>query len=144
MKHDQLCAIAHNLVDSMASGLCFVIGLYTVDVFADAGNSEGGVITVDFLGGTIPQGKASPALLGAAQAFARELPEFCRRQGGSAEDFAELSASFSARDRFVTIAVTDRNGRRSVIDYAGSPLTRPRVLDPLGRIRRTRSRKTFA
>ncbi|MBX3563107.1 MAG: hypothetical protein KF730_00885 [Sphingomonas sp.] len=137
MKHAPLCAIGHNLADSMACGMCFVIGMYQVDMFGEAMRSEGGVLTVDFLAGKITQGVASPSLARAAELYAGELPAFCRKHGATVEDFTELTAAFhhDPAGNYVVVAVTDSDGRRSAIDYAGLPLRRPQLLDSLGRRR---------
>ena len=139
MKHDHLCAIGHNLADSMASGLGFVIGYHPMDVFGEAASSRGGVIEVDFLNGRIVRGEASDNLKAAAARFAEILPGFCRDNRAEASDFANLSAVFDATtlERRVSLFVTDRNGHSSTTEYAGIPLKRLRVLDNLGRIRRT-------
>ena len=139
MKHDRLCAIGHNLADSMASGLAFVIGYHPMDVFGEAASSPGGVIEVDFIKGGILRGEASENLKAAAARFAEALPLFCQENGAEAGDFAVLSASFEATalEQRVLLAVTDRNGHSSTTEYAGVPLKRVRVLDSLGRIRKT-------
>ncbi|MCE7797570.1 hypothetical protein LWE61_13545 [Sphingobium sufflavum] len=139
MKHDQLCAIGHNLADSMASGLGFVIGYHSMDVFGEAASSPDGFIEVDFLNGRIAQGTASDSLEAAAARFGEVFPEFCRKNGAEATDFKALSVIFDATalDRRVLLLVTDRNGDSSTTEYTGIPLKRLRVLDSLGRIRRT-------
>lgn len=138
MKHDQLCAIGHNLADSLASGLCFVIGYRDTDVFGEAAASEDGVIEVDFLKGTIVQGRASDGLKDAAREYSEALPDFCRRNGAEAADFTSLTATFDATptERRAIVTVVDREGHGSQITYYGIPLKRPKVLDPLGRVRR--------
>jgi len=146
MKHDQLCAVGHNLADSMASGLGFVIGYYPMDVFGEAALSPGGSIEVDFLHGRILRGVASDSLKAAAAHYAEALPEFCRMNGAEATDFEALSASFDATafQRRVFLKVTDRRGRRSTTEYVGVPLKRVRVLDSLGRIRTERRQSGLA
>ena len=140
MKHDQLCAIAHNLVDSMASGLGFVIGYYPVDVFGEAAESDGGTISIDFWSGKIMSGQTSTLLARAASLYAEALPDFCQKHGAAIDEFSELSASFIAGRllRRVVLNVTDKAGHRSQTEYVGVPLKRVRVLDSQGRIRRTR------
>ena len=137
MKHDHLCAIGHNLADSMASGLGFVIGYYPMDVFGEAALSPDGLIEVDFLHGRILCGVVSDSLEAAAAHYAEALPEFCRTNGAEATDFEALSALFdaTASQRRVFLKVTDRRGRSSTTEYVGLPLKRVRVLDSLGRIR---------
>jgi hypothetical protein len=138
MKHDHLCAIGHNLADSLASGMCFIIGIWGTDVFGEAASGDG-VIEVDFLSGQIINGTCSDNLRSAAKRFAEVLPEFCRANGADVSDFVALSATFHAAtlDHRVSLNVTDRNGHHSLTQYAGLPLKRLRVLDPLGRIRRS-------
>ncbi|WP_375194937.1 hypothetical protein [Sphingobium sp.] len=146
MKHDRLCAIGHNLADSMASGLGFVIGYYPMDVFGEAAFSPMGAIEVDFLNGHILRGEASDSLQAAAAHYAEALPEFCRANGADPADFENLSATFdsTALERRVVLKVTDRRGRSSTTEYAGVPLKRLRVLDSLGRIRTTPRRAGLA
>jgi hypothetical protein len=142
MKNDQLCAIAHNFADSMASGLCFVVGYHETDVFGEAALSKGGVIEIDFLNGRVVRGDASDNLKSAAARFAEALPRFCRDNGADAADFATLSATFEKLplEPRVLLSVKDRNGHHSVTEYAGVPMKRLQVLDHLGRIRRTARR----
>lgn len=138
MKHDRLCAIGHNFADSMASGLCFVIGHHSLDVFEEAASSSDGVIEVDFLHGLVLRGSGSDSLRSAAVRFSEVLPSFCRENGADVSDFEALSATFYATplERCVRLHVADRTGRSSVTEYAGVPLKRLRMLDHLGRIRR--------
>lgn len=42
MKFGKLKSLGHNLADSMASGMGFLIGVYHMDVFAEATASEEG------------------------------------------------------------------------------------------------------
>lgn len=140
MKHDRLCSIGHNLADSLASGMCFIIGIWSTDVFGEAAAGDG-VIEVDFLNGQIVRGSCSKNLCSAVKRFAEVLPEFCRANGADVSDFAELSATFHAvtaasLEPRVSVKVTDRSGQHSSTQYAGMPLKRLTVLDPLGRIRR--------
>lgn len=138
MKHDELCAIGHNVADSLASGLAFVIGYHPTDVFGEAASDGDGVIEIDFLHGRIVRGMASDNLRSAALRFAEVLPSFCRDNGADVADFTALSATFNATalEKWVVLTIGDRTGCRSVTEYAGTPLKRLRVLDHLGRIRR--------
>jgi len=139
MKHDALCAIGHNIADSLASGLAFVIGYHPTDVFSEAAASNDGVIEIDFLHGRIVRGTASDILRSAALRFAEVLPSFCRENGADVADFTALSATFDATalEKRVMLTVEDRTGRRSVTEYAGTPLKRLRILDHRGRVRRS-------
>ncbi|WAJ28614.1 hypothetical protein [Antarcticirhabdus aurantiaca] len=138
MKHDQLCAIGHNIMDSLASGQAFVIGYHPVDVFGEAASSEDGLIEIDFLRGRIVRGRASPNLRSAVLGFAKAFPAFCRRNEARSTDFRELSGTFRAGRSilWVEVCVADRNGQRSSTNYSGIPLKRTWSLDPLGRRRR--------
>lgn len=129
----------------MASGLSFVIGYYPMDVFGEASSLPEGVIEIDFLNGRVVRGNASQSLKAAAARFAEVLPTFCKSNGAHAEDFEALSATFDVTglDQKVLVTVSDRNGHRSVTEYAGVPLKRLRALDSLGRVRRT-PRRTIA
>jgi hypothetical protein len=138
MKHGQLCAIGHNLADSMASGLAFVIGYHPVDVFGEAAASSGGLIEIDFLRGSIIRG--APSLdLSSALRFADRLPSFCNENGADVSDFTALSVTFQATPTVnrAVLYVADRTGHRSATEYAGIPLKRLRVVDRLGRVRRS-------
>ncbi|MBZ9683734.1 hypothetical protein LB516_16820 [Mesorhizobium sp. CO1-1-7] len=138
MKHDRLCAIAHNFADSMASGLGFVVGFCQTEVFEEAAISPGGVIEIDFLRGRVVRGRASQRLESAAITFGQAFPDFCKKNGAEATDFQSFLAAFDARGewRRAMLTVVDSKGRRSLTEYGGVPLKRLRVLDTLGRIRR--------
>jgi hypothetical protein len=138
MKHDQLRSIGHNLADSLASGLCLIIGHYSTDIYGEAARSEAGALTVDFLAGRVIDGKVSPSLEEAVALFQKALPDFCSKNGASPDDFRELSACFFAHPvgQAFHVTVEDSSGRRSVTEYWGNPGARPKGLDDLGRIRR--------
>jgi len=140
MKHGELRAIGHNLADSLASGLCFVIGYYATDVYGEAAQSEARALTVDFLAGRVIEGEASPSLAKAVALFREGMPDFCAKNGASLDDFRELSARFSVLGvgfgQSFSVTVEDSAGRRTVTEYLGNPGARPRIIDDLGRIRR--------
>ena len=137
MKHDKLCSIAHNLADSLASGLCFVIGYWDTDVFGEAAAGDG-ILEVDFLNGRIVSGISSESLNGAVARFKEVLPSFCVASGAEISDFITLRARFdtTALANQVSVEVTDAHGKCTVTEYSGVPLKRLRVLDPIGRVRR--------
>ncbi|MDX8531437.1 hypothetical protein RFM41_03640 [Mesorhizobium sp. VK25A] len=137
-EHERLCAIAHNFADSMASGLSFVVGFYSTDVFEEAATSPGGVIEIDFLQGTIVRGRPSDGLKSAAAIFGQAFPDFCKKNGAEVTDFRSFLAAFHVKGGRpgAVLTVVDRGGRRSLTEYDGVPLKRLRVLDALGRIRR--------
>jgi hypothetical protein len=62
MKFDELRSIAHNIADSLASGIGLLIGYYELDIFGEASRSPEGFIVVDFLTGTCRAGAPSESL----------------------------------------------------------------------------------
>jgi hypothetical protein len=141
MKTSVLRAIAHNVADSLASGVGWLIGMYQMDVFDEASRSRDGVVTVDFLAGKATRGDVSLKLADAIRKYREVLPEFCAKHGASVQDFAELSVDYyGVAKRRVVVTVKDPGGHRSVDEYVGWPLKRIKFMDRLGRIR-TRRRK---
>lgn len=141
VKHKVLTSIAHNLADSLASGMGFMIGVYEMDVFGEAARSPEGFIEVDFLTGATQGGPPSRSLAKAISLYADTLPDLCKKQGLSISDYGKLTARYGGRwpHQTVVIEVQDRNGKVSSDTYVGNPLARPKVLDALGRIRRLKS-----
>jgi hypothetical protein len=141
VKHAVLTSIAHNVADSLAGGCGLMVGMYEMDVFGEASNSPEGYIEVDFLTGRSTGAAPSEYLAQAIRLYAKALPSLCESQGAHVSDFQQLTARYpgkSVRREFV-VTITDRLGRTSRDRYFGLPGKRLRVLDPLGRIRRTRS-----
>jgi hypothetical protein len=52
MKLGELRSLGHNIADSLACGIGFMIGVYETNIFAEASAGEEGFITVDFIDGT--------------------------------------------------------------------------------------------
>ena len=140
VKIGTLRAIAHNIADSLGSGIGLLIGVYEMDVFAEAVRSPNGVMVVDFLAGKVTTGVASPHLADALAKYRKALPELCEKHGASLEDFRELSARYSldAFSRRIAVTVEDRNSRRVEDAYVGTPARHLKVIDQLGRIRTQR------
>jgi hypothetical protein len=135
MKHDVLRSVAHNLADSFACGNGFLIGYYPIDVFGEASRSPSGLITVDFLQGTVAG--APSGLEEAVRLYRDALPDLCVKQGVSVSDFSELLVQFSktSTERRFTVTVVDRNGRQSVTKYCGLESRRLKAIDKAGRQR---------
>ena len=59
MRFGTLRAVAHNLGDSIASGVGMPIGHYGFDIFEEARNSEAGYVEIDFVNGEmrVPNGE---------------------------------------------------------------------------------------
>ena len=137
MKHGELRSIAHNLADSLASGVCLMIGVYDLRVFEEARLAADGAMRVDFLAGSVVEGEASWGLREAVRAYRRVLPDFCARHGGALDDFRELTVRYWSvleGPRF-SVTVEDAAGRRSTTVYGGLPGQRLKLLDGQGRLR---------
>jgi len=142
MKIGTLRAIAHNVADSLGSGIGLLIGVYEMDVFGEAKKSPGGVISVDFLAGKVTRGKVSRALSAAIAKYRKVLPTLCAKHGASIDDFKMLAASYSTDtiNRRTIVRIRDRIGRCYVDEYVGTPARHVKVTDRLGRIRTKRGR----
>ena len=141
MKHDDLRSIAHNIADSLASGIGLLFGFYEMDVFGEAANSPEGHLTVDFLRGIAVDGRASSSLSKALPLYRDALPALCERHGIPASAFRELTAQYFVAGiygRRFLVTVEDQVGRRSVDEYEGVPGRRIMGVDHLGRLRRKR------
>jgi hypothetical protein len=145
MKHDDLRSIAHNIADSLASGIGLLIGFYEMDVFGEAARNPRGEITVDFLRGMAVDGRVTQPLGKALALYRDALPGLCERHGVSADTFRVLTARYFTAGiygrRFV-VTVEDQFGRRSIDEYEGNPGRRIMVLDRLGRRRRKAGKRT--
>lgn len=137
MKHSQLRSVAHNVADSLACGMGFMIGVFQVDVFGEAARSAGGSIAVDFLEGAVIEGDASPSLRHAVALYREALPDFCAKHGGSVDDFRELKVRYwsTHNERKLAVTVEDRTGRRSTTEYEGLAAKRSKAIDAHGRLR---------
>jgi hypothetical protein len=137
MKHNELRCIAHNIADSLASGIGLLIGVYEMDVFREAARTAERFIKVDFLTGRISGGRPSEGLAKAAILYCEALPRLCAKHGISASAFRELTACYygnGLRTRFL-VTIEDEAGRRSSTEYGDTPGQRVKILDSLGRLR---------
>jgi hypothetical protein len=137
MKHAQLRSIAHNIADSFACGMGFMIGVYEMDVFGEAAGSAGRAITVDLLTGTVVEGDPSPDLRRAVELYRDALTGLCAKHGGSIDDFRQLKVRYWSIDagRRFAVTVEDASGRRSTTEYGGLAAQRLKVIDGHGRLR---------
>jgi len=124
MKIGELVSFGHNIADSLASGICFMVGIYSTDIHGEAAASPEGHIDVDFLTGTTFGSPVSAELRRAIPKYADMLPELATRHDLDAAEIKVLSARFGtdlvAGPHFlVTVEASD--GRRSVDQYAGIP-----------------------
>ena len=138
MKHEELRSIAHNIADSLACGLGFVIGYYPTDIFGEVSKSAEGYMTVDFLTGEISGGRPSASLANSIALYRDAFPGFCEKHGASVADFREITVRYARgiSNNLFTVTIEDARGRRSSTEYAGVPGRRIKILDELGRVRR--------
>lgn len=144
MKFDQLRSIGHNIADSLASGIGIPIGIYTTDMFAEARRQTGqDFIVVDFLAGTCTSGTPSASLARAIALYRDALADLCKKHRTSPSAFRKLTARYSidALGRRFIVTVEDIYGHHADDEYIGIPGRRVRVVDRLGRVRRSKSRK---
>ena len=140
MKHDELRAIAHNIADSLASGMGFPIGVYYTNIFEEAQRDPEGYIAVDFLKGTVSRGTASDSLKKAISLYRDALEQLCEKHGASIFCFQKLDVRYSnaAMEPWVIITIEDENGKLSTDEYKGLPLKRIKTIDSRGRVRTER------
>ncbi len=122
-KFSKLRAIGHNIADSLASGMGFMIGLYAMDVYAEANASSEKYIEVDFLTGETSGGTVSQKFADAIKEYGLVLPSLCDRHGIKITDFRKLPARFSAQGAFKGFSVTteDHQGRSAHRSFLGEP-----------------------
>lgn len=124
MRHNVLRSLAHNVADSLASGIGFPIGVYVTNIFEEASRSPEGFITVDFLRGIAEGGPASESLRQAITLYRDALPGLCEKQDVNVASFRMLTARYCNGVTLVT--VEDERGKKSVDEYVGHPLRRIR------------------
>lgn len=137
MKHSELRAFVHNVADSLSSGIGLLIGVYELDIYAEARSSTSGALAVDFLNGEIVEGEASRSLVEAVPLYQDALAKLIANAGGSISDLKEAKVRFWSGPIDCRFAVTieDNAGRRSTTEYGGRPGQRVKTLDQLGRLR---------
>ncbi len=138
MKIGILRAIAHNVADSLGSGIGLLIGVYEMDVFGEAKRSPSRSINIDFLKGKATGARVSSVLAAAVTKYREVLPKLCAKHGATIDDFKMLTAEYSSSSRRIVVTVQDRIGRRYVDEYVGTPAKHVKILDDLGRVRRRR------
>ncbi|MEO0393649.1 MAG: hypothetical protein AAF213_10450 [Pseudomonadota bacterium] len=137
MKFGVLKSIGHNLADSLGSGICLIVGAYSLDIYGEVRHSPEGYIEVDFLTGTSMGATPSALLAEAFRDIAQALPGQCQAQGAEVSDFKTLRARFrltKGQPGFL-LTVEDKTGRRVEEEFHGIPARRTKVLDEAGRVR---------
>ncbi len=79
MKLGELKSLGHNLADSFASGIGLLVGVYAMDVFAEAAASDQGYIEINFLDASASGSAVSATLQGAIESYSNALPAFCKK-----------------------------------------------------------------
>lgn len=124
MKIGELASFGHNVADSLASGMCFMAGMFSADIFGEAAASPEGHITVDFKTGSTSGSPASPALANAVRHYSELLPDLARKHGLDPSQIKFLIARFGtdqvAGPHF-SVTVEAADGRRSIDQYVGIP-----------------------
>jgi hypothetical protein len=136
LKHDELRAIAHNVAASV-SEVSFLVGVYDTRIGEGLSNTPAGVITADFLQGTVdPPVPRAPFAL-AVSLVPAVLPDLCASHRVPVSAFRELRARYTIgiEGLRTTVIVVDAQGRRSETEYGGHSSQRVKTLDSLGRLR---------
>ena len=124
MKLGTLKSIGHNISDSLASGIGLMIGVYTMDVFAEAAGEPEGFVVVDFLAGSTTAATASADFRRAIGHYRDALPELCAKHGVKPTEFAKLETRYGTdlvHGAHFTVTVEDIDGRHSIDRYIGVP-----------------------
>ncbi|MDG2518362.1 hypothetical protein [Lysobacter soli] len=136
MKIGELASFGHNVADSLASGICLMVGIDWVDIYEEAAASPEGHITVDFKTGSTSGSPVSADLNEAVRRYSERLAEFAGQHRLDAAKIKVMTARFGTDPvfgRHFSVIVEDSDGRRSVDRYVGCPGKR------FGRSHRTRS-----
>ena len=122
MRFGTLRSIAHNLGDSISTGLGLPIGLYGYDIFEEAKNSAKGFIEIDFIDGAIRGAMPSSVLSDALLQYTRWLHTLAAKHGATINHFARLTLRFAdagAYGRHFVATVSDHRGRSDSTVYDG-------------------------
>lgn len=131
MKFANLKSLGHNIADSLASGIGLMVGIYEMDVFAEAAASTEGHITVNFLDGTTTGATLSPSLARAIALYRDALPSLCAKHDINPAEIKSLLARFgtdAAYGPHFKVTVEDVRGKVATDQYLGSPGRRLRQL----------------
>jgi len=124
MKFGNLKSLGHNIADSVASGIGFVIGVYEMNVFAEAAASSEGHITVNFLNGTTTGATPSPGLARAICLYRDALPSMCAKHDINLDEIKVLVARFgtdAAHGPHFKVTAESVFGKSSTDQYVGIP-----------------------
>jgi hypothetical protein len=122
MRFGTLRSIAHNLGDSISTGLGLPIGFYGYDIFDEARNSSQGFIEIDFINGVMQGAMPSPVLSDALLQYARWFQVLAAKHGATIDDFTQLTLRFADADaygRHFVATIADQRGRSDSTVYDG-------------------------
>jgi hypothetical protein len=122
MRFGELKSVAHNLADSISSGIGLPIGLYAYDIFDEAKASPEGYIEIDFVTGAMKGAMPSNVLSEALLQYKRWLVELASKHGVAVSDFTELTIRFGVDVVYgphFTVSIADQKGRSDVTTYSG-------------------------
>jgi hypothetical protein len=129
MKLGELKSLGHNIADSLASGIGLLIGVYEMNVFAEAAAEKEGFVVVDFLGGSTTGTNVSASFRRAVRLYREQLPDLCAKHGIELTVLARLEARYGTDPVYgphFTVTVEGRDGKQSVDQYLGVPGKRMR------------------
>ncbi|MGB7196089.1 MAG: hypothetical protein WBD81_21755 [Collimonas pratensis] len=124
MKFGNLKSLGHNLADSIASSIGLFIGVYEMNIFAEAAASNEGYITVNFLSGTTIGAIPSESLSRAICLYRDELPRLCVKHGIDVTKIKTLEARFGTDQAYgphFKVTVETLQGKTSTDQYVGLP-----------------------
>jgi hypothetical protein len=124
MNLGKLKSLGHNIADSFASGIGLLIGVYEMNVFAEAENAKEGYINVDFLNATATGSVTSASLNRAIKLYRDVLPSLCAKHGVNLTEIKTLEARFGTDQAYgphYTVTVESVDGKRSTDQYVGVP-----------------------
>src|SRR3569833_978674 len=127
MKLGELKSLGHNLADSFASGIGLLVGVYGMDIFAEAAASDPGYIEVNFLDASTTGGAISATLQGAIKSYRNALPDLCKKHGIDPGQIKTLLARFGTDSVYgphFTVSVESIDGRNSTDRYICFPWMR--------------------
>jgi hypothetical protein len=124
MKLERLKSVAHNIADSFACGIGLMIGIYQMNVFAEAAGEEEGFVVVDFLAGSITGIAISQSLRKAVELYRDALSELCAKHAIEVSDFKKLEVRFGTDPVYgshFAVSVENQAGQRATSQYVGIP-----------------------
>lgn len=130
MKLGELKSLGHNLADSFASGIGLLVGVYEMNVFAEAAASDSGFVEVNFLDASATGSPISKNLQGAITSYRDALPDLCKKHSIDPHQIKTLTARFGSDQVYgphFTVTVESIDGRSSTDHYIGIPGKRLRT-----------------